>query len=193
VEEGLLTIFTRKASNMQTSKEWWEKIKADEEAFRTWLMKQYIGEVTASFRIQDIAARTESGLHKAILARIASDEKRHATWIGGLLDVNGIYPPPKVDREKSEQRYWKETGINSTDNIFDLFAIGAHAESMRLERIRTIVEDVEDPRQVRGVFGLILPDEQFHAAAFELMAGPQAMARTLPNHQRGLEVLGLEI
>lgn len=172
---------------------WWAKTKADPDAFHTWLTKQYIGECTAEVRIRNIAKMANNPIHSVILDRIADDEAKHAEWVADLLMWYKV-ALPVIDIEASQQRYWKEV-LPSISSVFDAYAVGAHAETMRLSRIQAIVDDTaKDPyyEKVWVVFSGILPDEQFHAKAFAVMAGPEALSKNLPNHQRGLEVLGLE-
>lgn len=173
---------------MHTSKEWWNSVKNDPEKLTDWLRDQYRGEVTASARIAGFSAQyAQPGSHDArVLAAIADQEDLHAQWVGGLLRARG--ETPRV--EDVPERYWSETlpGITSLESGA---AVGAHAEAMRLERIRTIANDPEAPEDIRAVFTRILPQEEFHERAFREMAGPLAMAGTQASHEAGMAALGL--
>ena len=70
-------------------------------------------------------------------------------------------------------------------------AVAAHAERMRLERIRVIAKDNTSPADIRQVFAKILPDEEFHETAFKKMAGQEAMEKTAAAHARGADLIGL--
>ena len=171
---------------MQTSNEWWQKTKSDPAALNDWLVKQYRGESRAASRILRFADKYGNGEHRKTLDTIASQESRHAVWVLGLLDTRQV--TPSVDM--NEERYWKET-LPEIESFETGAAVGAHAEKMRLDRIRAIVEDPETPSDIRDVFARILPEEEFHERAFRTMAGPDAMNKTEASHERGMQLLGL--
>jgi len=114
-------------------------------------------------------------------------EEDHAAWVGDLLRARGEEPCVLKDKE---ERYWQETlpGITSWESGC---AVAAHAEAMRLDRIRVIVADPETPVDVRAVFARILPQEEFHERAFRAFAGDAALAATLHGHEEGARALGL--
>lgn len=172
----------------KTSQQWWAEVKNDPKKLNGWLVRQYRGEATASKRIVEFADRfAPDAVTKRILNTIAEQEKQHAEWVLELLKTRGIEP----DIKDAEKRYWKET-MSDIQTFATGAAVGAHAERMRLERIETIANDASAPADIRETFKRILRDELFHAAAFEQMAGPEALERTLPSHRRGREALGLE-
>ncbi len=174
---------------MRTSKQWWEEVKADTEKFNRWLVKQYRGEVTASNRINLFATHfaDEGSFQAKLLKSIALDESKHARWILDILKSRGLEP----SIEGAGERYWSKTVPRILSFEYGC-AVGAHAEGMRLERIRTIAGDESAPADIRSIFQRILEDEVFHERAFREMAGPEAMDRTLAAHRQGREVLGLE-
>lgn len=181
---------TNQAANqtLRTSKQWWEETKADEAKLNQWLVKQHRGEVTASKRIVDFAtAYALDPTTNMLLVMIAKEEEQHATWIAGLLKKRGLTP----DTANAEKRYWAAT-IPEVTSFNTGAAIGAHAEWMRLKRIKVICEDDQAPSDIRKVFKKILKDELFHAKAFKEMAGLEALRSTYLAHQRGVELLGLE-
>lgn len=172
----------------KTSQQWWAGIKDDPERFNEWLVKQYRGEVTAAVRINEFADRyAPDETTRRILRIIAGQEAQHAKWVRELLQARGIVP--KV--EGAEERYWKET-LPDIVSFATGAGVAAHAERMRLERIKTIADDVSAPQDVRRTFQQILKDELFHEEAFREMAGPEAMQRTLDSHLEGRAALGLE-
>ena len=174
---------------MQTSEQWWNTIKNDSVKLLNWLKNQYHGEVTASARIQAFNDKfATKALDKHTLTTIAAQEKRHAQWIGELLEARGITP----QKLTKEERYWNQT-LPAIKNFQTGAAVGAHAETMRLERIRVIAADTEAPKDIREVFTKILVEEVFHAQAFTNMAGPKALKATASAHQHGLNALGLTI
>lgn len=171
----------------KTSQQWWDEVKADEKLLSDWLVRQYRGEVTAAKRINQFAELYASDdKNKKVLNVIAEQEAQHASWIRELLATRNIKPSIKG----AEKRYWKETlsGINSLESGA---AVAAHAEAMRLERIRVIAADESAPADIRHTFILILRDEQFHEYAFRAMAGEAAMAEALHSHREGRKALGL--
>lgn len=172
---------------MNNSKMWWESVKTNESKFNDWLIKQYRGEVTASNRIKQFSNKYASEKNKLILSIIAGQERTHASWILELLHSRNIMP----DISNAEERYWKET-LPEIESFETGAAVGAHAEAMRLERIKVICEDDSAPTDVRSVFKKILHDELFHERAFKSMAGEEAMNKTKDAHIRGKELLGLE-
>jgi len=172
----------------KSSQKWWAAVKLDPERFNDWLIKQFRGEVTASERIVEFAEKyAPDDRSRRVLAVIASQERQHADWVLSLLQSRGL--EPSIDG--AEKRYWKET-LPQITSFNDGCAVGAHAERMRLERIRTIASDESAPEDVRQTFSLILKDELFHEQAFREMAGQDALDATLSCHQCGMEVLGLE-
>lgn len=169
------------------SKQWWEKVKQNKDLLNDWLIKQYRGEVTASDRIIKFSEQyCNDAKHSKVLAIISEQEKTHAKWVLDLLQVRGITP----DIANAEERYWKET-LTEIESFETGAAIGAHAEAMRLERIKVIAEDKEAPEDIRNTFSKILVDELFHERAFREMAGYQAMQKTQGSHEKGMELLGL--
>ena len=173
---------------LQTSQQWWEKIKADENRMKGWLAKQYHGEMTAHLRITDFAARyaPDNRRVKHLLNLIAEQELLHAGWVRDLLVARGITPAILI----KEEPYWNLTLPQITD-FPTMTAVSAHAEGMRLERIRVIAADATGPADIREVFQRILPQEEFHERTFTEFAGDAAMAATIGQHQRGMESLGL--
>lgn len=172
---------------MRTSEQWWNETKSDPEKLIQWLRKQYHGEVTASARIKKYALTscTDEAL-KGTLELIAAQELQHAAWVGSLLQSRGINPQVL---EKTD-RYWDET-LKDIRSFETATAVAAHAEAMRLERIRVIANDEEAPTDIRRIFSRILVDEEFHERAFRQMAGQEAMSQTMMSAQRGRAAIGL--
>lgn len=172
---------------MTTSKQWWESVKNDPTKFNEWLQKQYRGEITAASRIEQFAEKYATQNYKRTLRVIAKQERQHASWVLELLINRGITP----DVANAENRYWSET-LPEIESFETGAAIGAHAEAMRLERIRVISADDSAPSDVQEIFKKILKDELFHERAFRVMAGDQAMQKTMASHEAGRKLLGLE-
>lgn len=175
---------------MKTSQQWWNEVKADPELLKDWLVKQYRGEVTASHRILKFAEQYADKKHLAVLHLIAEQEQRHAKWVQGLLESRGVVVN-QDDIDQAEKRYWKEM-LPGIDSFETGSAVAAHAENMRLERIRVICEDPETPVDIRSVFRAIFPEEEFHERAFSKMATPEAMTQMQHRQELGLQALGLE-
>jgi hypothetical protein len=178
---------------MKTPKEWWDRVKYDPNLLVRWLRDQYHSEAIASIRMRHFVARfggdgTAKWQEKTTVEEIAKQEQQHADWIGVLLQSRGVEPSLLL---KSE-RYWDKTlkGIDSWDTGC---AVAAHAEAMRLGRIKVIVADEEGPADVREVFGRILPQAEFHERAFHAFASAGALFTTLGNHIAGAEALGLRV
>jgi rubrerythrin len=175
---------------MKTSKQWWTELKTDEKKIIAWLRKQYHGEALAAERLNQIVDRLhDSNPHKKTIQKIAQQEAMHSVWIQLLLISRG--QTPKLLKRKS--RYWTRTlprGFASM-NLTDLAAIGAHAEKMRLGRIRTIASDRRAPKDIRDVFQRILSQEEFHERAFRRIAGKTRMLQAEANHKKGMRALGL--
>ncbi len=168
--------------------EWWAAVRHDPVAFRRWLLAQYRGEATAAGRIEalrDRFAPAGSRAHR-VLSVIASQERRHAGWVGELLAARGWTPAAAP----APERYWPEVESGIAD-LATGCAVGAHAEKMRLERIEGIAADPDAPADVRATFARILRDERFHERAFRILAGPDALASTRASHARGRRALGL--
>jgi rubrerythrin len=172
---------------MKTSLSWWNEVRQSPELLADWLVKQYRGEVTAATRIRELADKFEiSTRFKSILEAIAQQEETHATWIKELLVARGLTP----SINNAENRYWQETLPGITD--FETgSAIAAHAEKMRLDRIKVISEDSQAPHDIVSAFTKILKDELWHERMFREMSSEQAMESTAGDHERGMRVLGL--
>lgn len=171
----------------KTSEQWWSETKNDDQLLNDWLIKQYRGEVTAAHRIRAFAEQYCNDKRAIkILHVIAEQEEQHASWVLDLLKARDIEP----DVSNAEERYWKET-LPDIESFETGAAVGAHAEAMRLERIRAIAEDSDADTDIRETFQRILKDEVFHERTFRSMAGESAMLATAQSHERGLEVLGL--
>jgi hypothetical protein len=171
-----------------TSVAWWERTKTDATRLHAWLYDQYRGEVTAASRIEALRDKFAAPGHRAyrLLTVIASQEREHARWVGELLATRGL----AVEVQDKTDRYWR-TVVPEIESLETGAAVGAHAETMRLERIEAIAADPTAPSDVRGVFAKILPQERFHARAFASLTTPEAMARTANAHALGRAALGL--
>ncbi len=176
---------------MKTSKEWWDRVKHDPNLLVRWLRDQYHGEALAAIRMRLFVKKFGSEAkwqEQATVEEIANQEQQHADWVGDLLRSRGVEPTLLAKNE----RYWNEAlkGINSWEAGC---AVAAHAEKMRLDRIRAIAADPESPADVRDVFSRILPQEEFHERAFRAFTSESALFTTLGNHMAGAEALGLRI
>jgi len=173
---------------MKTSQQWWEETKSSHEKLVAWLEKQYTGEVTAATRILDLRDKFHaSGLNHRMLTFIAEQEQKHAIWIAELLANRGVGQPEVGDPNR---RYWKET-LKGIEDFETGCAVGAHAEAMRLDRIRAIAMDESAPKDIRETFQKIQVEEVGHERLFRTMSTPEAMAATLHNHEAGAAALGL--
>lgn len=177
----------------QDSALWWARIKADREALMGWLRKQYYGEARAAMRLEAFVERyghqAKMPRQRELVARIIEQERAHAAWVGALLRARGESPSPLTPRH---ERYWAQT----LDQIKDWetgCAVAAHAEGMRLARIRAIVADEGAPQDIREVFARILPEEEFHERAFSALTSAEARAQTREHHVLGAQALGLEV
>jgi rubrerythrin len=171
-----------------SSEVWWQEVRSDEKKLNRWLVKQHRGEASASMKIVLFAQQyAPDDTSKRILNVIAEQERQHAEWILALLKTRGI----ESIVEKHEERYWNKTmpGIASFKTGC---AVGAHAERMRLERIRAIANCDASPTDIWITFRKILKDEEFHERMFTMLAGQEALEQTLSNHTAGREILGLE-
>jgi tRNA isopentenyl-2-thiomethyl-A-37 hydroxylase MiaE len=173
---------------MRTSKTWWEHTRDDPSRLEAWLYDQYRGEVTAASRIETVRDRfaTPSSRAYRVLTAIAKQERAHATWVGELLAARGL----RVEVSSKPDRYWQRV-VRGIDDLETAAAVGAHAETMRLERIEVIANDPRTPADIRAVFARILPQERFHARAFASLATPETLAATADAHELGRRALGL--
>lgn len=176
---------------MKTPLEWWLGIKDNPELIINWLKNQYHGEATAASRIRNIITIhfEEDSLPHTLCERIANDEEKHATWIGSLLEARGIEP---ILLDKKE-RYWDAVLEEAPENGEFNAAIAAHAEEMRLERIKIIMNDETAPKDIVDTFKQIYKDEVFHAKAFKHISGQEYYDQSSINHAKGLEAIGLII
>ena len=173
----------------RTSQEWWDATKHNHQALVKWLKDQYHGERMAAVRIDQAFKGFElSILRRSLVTRVAREEAVHARWIGELLYNRGV-EPAILDKE---ERYWSAVGVDMS-TAEDVAAIAHHAETMRLERIRAIVEDPHTADDIRAVFKRILPMEVKHAKWFEFLTTPQHLAKHLDNHKAGRQALGLVV
>ena len=171
-----------------TVQDWVSSVKLSSDKLHHWLSRQYIGETLAADRIQALADISPEN-QQPVLRRIADDEAKHASWVRDLLVQRGILIP---EATYDGTRYWGPILKNGM-SASQLMAAGAHAEAMRLHRIRALAADTDIDQDIRDVFQRILPDEEFHAKAFAHMAGADAVAQAEADHQAGLVALGLEL
>jgi hypothetical protein len=172
---------------MKTSKEWWQEVKSDPERMDAWLRRQYVGEIAAVNLLSELLIRHGSEATPEewdTVHKIMCQEATHGKWIKRVMDARGIKPEPDGDPQR---RYWAEVRPH-VNSFVDGMAAGFHAESMRLERIRTIVEDEDVPADIRKVFSDILPHEEWHEEAFDAMRQGRELSRY---HERGLQALNL--
>jgi len=170
---------------MHTTQEWWMKTKQD---LIPWLKNQYHGELGAVERLNSFLEKygKQADQHEInIVEEIIRQEAEHAVWIGELLSARGEKPQIL----EKEERYWNEV-LPEVDSFHKGCAVAAHAEKMRLERIKVISEDDSAPEDIREVFKKIYKQEKFHASAFLKMSG-NALDSTAKAHAEGLEALGL--
>jgi tRNA isopentenyl-2-thiomethyl-A-37 hydroxylase MiaE len=176
---------------MHTTQEWLDKVLTDTSAMEHWLRRQFVGEVKASYRILELAARAKvegaTPLCWGMVAKIAVEELTHSQWVGDLLKVRQI---PLPDLEDAEIRYWDPV-LGYAKTLDQMFAAGYHAEEMRLVRIRGLIADGRTPEDIRTVFMSILQDEIGHAHVFKTYATPAALAESLAAHKAGMEALNL--
>lgn len=174
--------------SMRDSQTWWRATRDDPAKLHAWLFDQYRGEVTAASRIETLRDRFAAPGSRAdrILTVIAAQERDHAEWVGELLAMRGLDPCV----EDKPDRYWRRV-LPGIRDLATGAAVGAHAESMRLERIETIASDPLAPADIRAMFARILPQERFHARAFASLATPETLAATADAHELGRRALGL--
>lgn len=173
---------------MRDSQTWWMATRDDPARLHAWLYDQYRGEVTAAGRIELLRDRFAEPGSRAyrVLTVIAGQERDHADWVGDLLAMRGLDP----EVGDKPERYWQRV-LPGISDLETGAAVGAHAETMRLERIEVIANDPDAPADIRAVFARILPQERFHARAFTSLATSEALARTAGAHEPGREALGL--
>lgn len=170
--------------------QWWNNVKNDEVLLADWLIKQYRGEVTAASRIRILVlskAKTEE--QKNTLKLIAKQEEIHAGWIFDLLNSRNLVAKASINN--AEGRYWSKTLPLAETSFENAVAVGAHAEAMRLERIKVIANDYLAPKDIQDTFKKILNDEIFHEKAFREMATKESLEKTSGSHNLGMELLGL--
>jgi len=178
-----------KPKELLTSEEWWWRTKESPERLLTWLRNQYHGELLASRRLLGIidsfgSEMTES--QRKVVSIIADQETTHAEWIGDLLRARGEEPKEL----NKQERYWNAV-LTGLDSFLKASAVAAHAEEMRLERIKAIANDATAPTDIREVFLKILPEEEFHARAFRKMTSTEVYEQTTNAHELGRIALGL--
>lgn len=178
---------------------WWDAVKADPEKLQRWLISQWRGEHTAATRIRELilshnppvpAEQAERWI--ATVERIACQEEQHARWVAELLRTRGVDVETLPPHPEAKSRYWEKT--HPISDWATGCAVAAHAEAMRLARIRAICHDLTLPpdlADVRGVFGRILPEEEFHEQAFSEFTTDAARRATQPGHEAGMAALGL--
>lgn len=178
---------------MKTSLEWWESIKNDSTKIDNWLKKQYHGEAMAAVKIQhymDLLDDTTKE-HHVVISKIIAEEVKHTNWIKSLLKRRGI----TAELLEKEERYWDKTEpVVLEERTFSYFcAVCYHAETMRLERIRTIANDKTASRTITDIFSLILGDELGHSLMFQFYASEEDLAKAKVYHQEGCKAIGLVI
>lgn len=184
-------------NDLETSKQWWDRIKNDKGLFFNWITKQVAGEFAAVKRISEIVEEhtDPDTVARFLLTKIVSDENKHGEWMLKIAASYGVDTSIIIEESK---RYWdKVEPLAKELNDFQYScAVAAHAEEMRLERIKAIAEDDvfgQSNPLIQKIFKDILVDETFHASAFALLAGETALVEALDNHLEGMEALGLVV
>lgn len=169
----------------RTSKEWVEEISQDSLKLHHWLERQYIGEELAARRLEELCNHPDlTDKQRPIIERIAKEERLHSEWIAKLL-------PSLSEVNYDKYRYWSKVKLSKL-SLDELLAAGHHAEEMRLERIRAVVES-DLPENIREVFAKILPMEKFHAKAFGSLASKKALENTKENQKLCMKAINLTI
>lgn len=174
---------------LETTKEWWNRVSTSEEEMVKWLKAQYHGEATAEARIRKAIKRFNlTGIKAKIIASIADDEAKHTKWVAKLLESRGITPEILV----KEERYWNEVlPQDLEENNFEYFAAVGHlAETMRLDRITLLASD-ERFEDIAKVMSKIYPDEVFHARAFKELSSSKKIKQAKKYHNLGMNAIGL--
>lgn len=172
---------------MKTTEQWWDEVSSDPSKIVDWLKDQYHGEVTAEKRIRDLIPQYNlTGKQEKLISKIADDEKKHAEWVKELLIIRGI----TAEVLTKEERYWGKVLPKETSSFGYMCAVGHLAETMRLERIMLLADD-ERFSDISEVFSKILPDELFHAAAFEYLSTPEDIEKARMFHNDGMNAIGL--
>lgn len=171
---------------MKTSKEWLDSIKTNPSKFNAWLAKQWIAEIEAAERIHKLAETSTDRKERYILTKIANDESKHATLIGGLCVKRGI------PIGKATNRYYDAVQLSKLTRE-QLFAVGHYAEGMRLARIEAICNDKDIPTDILEVFQIILKDEQMHEKAFLALTDNNSLNKMRGRHKLGVQALGLTL
>ena len=178
---------------MKTSQQWWDSIKDSPNLINNWLLNQFYGEMSAYLRITSVLNSNVqlSTKQQKALEKICQEELTHAHWIRDLLTTRNLV----ADSTKEHvERYWQNTLPSLEDKTSDeLFAIGAHAEEMRLERIKVIANDLNADKDIKETFVKILKDELTHAALFKNLTTEDEYNKAKVNHDNGLNALGLVI
>ncbi len=173
---------------MHTTQAWWDEIKSDRAKLEAWMRRQYIGEMAAVNLLSEVLLRfgAEATLNEwENVHKVMVQEAIHAKWMRELCDREGI----TLERNASaERKYWAEV-LPNVHNFREAMAAGFHAESMRLERIRTIANE-RDPQfsDFAATFTRILPHEEWHEHVFDQMRQGNDLTQY---HERGLEALSL--
>ncbi len=175
---------------MKTSVEWWNDTKNDQAAMIHWLQRQYVGEMAAVNLLSELLIKfgAEATAEEwDTVFKVMNQEAKHGRWIKQLLDDRGIKPEPMAT---TDRKYWAQV-LPAVNSFAEAMAAGFHAESMRLQRIRAIVEDTTMPKDmhdIQDVFTDILPDEEWHEQVFDRMRQGHELTRY---HEKGLEALNL--
>lgn len=184
-------IIEQSVAHLRTTEQWWADVSNDPAKMIDWLKDQYYGEQTAAVRIRALLEQYPdiTSVERELVTMIADDEAKHADWVKRLLINRGI-PETNFTRGKDGARYWAKTLPTEPVTFSQICAIGHLAEVMRLERIRLLAEDVRF-NDIAQTFANILSDEVFHAKAFKVMSSPEDIEAARPNHEAGLNALGL--
>lgn len=175
--------------NLETTKEWWNRVSNSETEMVKWLKAQYHGEATAEQRIrQSIEKYNLTGLEANLITSIADDEAKHTKWVKTLLITRGITP----ETLQKEERYWNEVLPSTLENpSFQYFcAVGHLTETMRLDRISLLAADKRFT-DIADVMANIYPDEALHVRIFKELSTPDAIEEAKKYHHLGMNAIGL--
>ncbi len=184
-------------SMVAKTRQWWEKLLADEEKLNGWLVRLYQNERDAAFRFIDFANKFCDGDMEPwyLFHFIAMQEHRHAEIVLALLHdrgINIVHPSSFTIDSSANGRYWGKVMPCAVDK--DTAAgVGALAEQLSLERMRVIIDHPFTPKPIVEMFKQLEPDESLHAKALANLAGKHGISEVIDCHSAGLVALGLKM
>jgi len=165
-------------SDIEFTKQWWQRTVANEEKLILWLQKLQRTELSGyTDHIEYMANHSVTERERKILTNIAEDELKHSDLFIDLFKDRKIEVVP--DGEQSG--YWDDV-LSKVTNMSEYCSANYFGEALASYRFEIILGMEETPSDIRYVIDRALPDEIFHRETLMRLAGEETIERFRKHH-----------